>query len=143
MIDGIFNFGTKIIDKLFPDKNEAERAKLKLIELQQNGELTQMQTLFEHDLAQAKINEVEAGHSSIFVAGWRPAVGWVCVLAIAWNFLFQPTFNWVLLVANPESLRHLPSLPRADFGELFIILANMLGFGALRSWEKIKGIGTK
>ena len=70
-ISAALDLGTTLINKLFPDPAQASEAKLRLLELQQNGQLAIM-------TAQTDINKKEAASSSVFVSGWRPAIGWVC-----------------------------------------------------------------
>jgi len=93
-IGAIFDFGGKIIDKVWPDKTEAEKAKLKLFELQMNGELQQLAADLELAKGQLQVNAVEAQSSSVFVAGWRPAVGWVCVMGLLYTFIIRPLLAW-------------------------------------------------
>lgn len=81
-------------------------------------------------LAQVELNKIEAGHRSLFVAGWRPAIGWVCALGLAYAFLIEP----VLITFVDDAM--LPSAPVAVMMELVVA---MLGLGALRTYEKIRG----
>ena len=84
---------------------------------------------------QAAINRVEAQHRSIFVAGWRPAVGWLCVMALAYLWLFRPVFNDVLSLAGFP----LPSL-EIGAADVILLLSPLLGLGTLRTGEKIVGV---
>ena len=79
---------------------------------------------------QTKINEVEAQHRSMFVAGWRPSVGWVCSLAFAYHFIGFP----IIRTIYPDV-----DFPELDTEPLFTVLMGMLGLGGLRTFEKIKG----
>lgn len=89
-------------------------------------------------LAQLDVNKVEAAHSSIFVSGWRPAVGWVCVTGLGWNFIMIPMINLVL------DLKGLAiDMPLIDVSTMMPILVGMLGLGAYRTAEKIKGVANK
>jgi len=81
---------------------------------------------------QTKINEVEAGHRTMFVAGWRPFIGWVIGVALAYNFVLRD----LIIFAHPE-WRDLPAL---QMDELFTILFGMLGLGGMRTWEKKQGL---
>ena len=81
------------------------------------------------------INKTEAEHRSIFVAGWRPAIGWVCALALAFNYLVRPFWMWALSVWWPEA----PPPPALD-EMLWELMLGMLGIGTLRTLEKVKGI---
>lgn len=134
-LGSIFGFGSKVIDKLFPDKAEADRAKLRLIELQQAGEFKEIDAALEQSRQQTAINQEEAKSASLFVAGWRPAVGWVCVLALFAQFIGAPALTWLSLVAD------IPAPPAPpDWTQLTPILMGMLGLGWLRTQEKKAGV---
>jgi hypothetical protein len=79
---------------------------------------------------QTKINEIEAGHRSIFVAGWRPFIGWICGIALAYNFIVRDLFIWIL---KPIDIP-----PALQMEHLMTVLLGMLGLGGLRTFEKIK-----
>lgn len=117
--------------KLIPDRNAREAAK----EQFENQMLSAMTALVQGQLA---INQKEAEHGSIFVAGWRPAVGWICGLGLFWNFIVQPIFMWVAFLI-PEGA-DLASAPKLDIGELITILLGMLGLGGMRTYEKRLGV---
>ena len=85
--------------------------------------------------AQIEVNRTEAAHKNLFVAGWRPAVGWVCVLGMASNFLVIPMANFALAVVNSTI-----SVPVLDLSEMMPVLLGMLGLGAMRTAEKVKGV---
>lgn len=133
-LGSVFDFGSKVIDKIWPDKTEAEAAKLKLFELQQSGELQKL--AIDADLAkgQLQVNAVEAASASVFVAGWRPAVGWVCVIGLLYTFLLRPLLSWASGIAD------IPVPPQLDMGDLFTLLAGMLGLGSMRTFEKLNGV---
>lgn len=130
----VLDIGTKLIDRVIPDKEKQAEAKLRLLELQQQGELAVL--VAETDLAkgQLEINKVEAAHGNLFVAGWRPAMGWTCVAIFLANFVGVPLLAWV------SPLLTLPPPPRLDIGEVMPVLLGMLGLGALRTTEKVKGV---
>lgn len=87
------------------------------------------------DLAQMEVNKAEAGSSSIFVAGWRPFIGWVCGLALFYQFLLSPLAIWVgFMIGTP-----IPKPPTLD-EHLWELMFGMLGMGALRSFEKLRGV---
>ena len=115
--------------KLIPDKNAREAAKEKM----EAEMLVAMTSLVQ---GQLDINMKEAEHHSIFVAGWRPGIGWICGAALAWNFILQPIVSWGAFVAG-VNLEHMPTL---DTGELTTILLGMLGLGGLRTYEKKLGV---
>jgi hypothetical protein len=78
---------------------------------------------------QSEINKMEAQHRSVFVAGWRPFIGWICGLALAYNFIIRDVIAWVSPYAIP---------PAIQMDQLITILLGMLGLGGLRTFEKIK-----
>lgn len=113
---------SSILDKIFPDKTEADKAKAKLLELQMNGELQQV-------MGQIDINKVEASHQSLFVSGWRPSVGWVCSAALAYEYIVRPLLITFGLNAAPIEVDTLNTL-----------LFALLGVAGLRTIDKIKGV---
>lgn len=121
ILDGVLN--------LIPDKKARAEAKEKF----ESQILTAMVGLVQ---GQLEINKQEAGHKSLFVAGWRPGVGWVCVTALGWNYIFQPIIAWAVFAAGIE----LADAPRLDMAELVTILLGMLGLGGLRTYEKSIGV---
>ena len=131
-----FEIGGKILDKIFPDPEERDKAKIKLLELQQTGELARLTADTELAKAQMEINKQEATHKSIFIAGWRPAVGWCCAGAFAYHFILQPLLVFIMVNAGRAV-----ELPEFDMDALYTVLMGMLGFGAMRSVEKVKGAG--
>ena len=83
---------------------------------------------------QARINEIEAQSSNLFVAGWRPAAGWCCVGGLAFEYLLRPLIQWGLQIAKVAV-----TLPGLDMNLMFPLLGALLGLGTLRGIEKIKG----
>ena len=83
--------------------------------------------------AQLEVNKVEAGHTSLFVAGWRPFIGWTCGVALCYHFVLQPFFTFLLY-----SFGYPMDLPQFDMSTLTTILLGMLGLGGMRSFEKVK-----
>ena len=123
-----------IIDKLLPDKEAADRAKLKLIELDQEGNLAELGARVELNKAQADINKQEAAHDSLFVAGWRPFIGWTCGLGVFWQFVGLPVTSFVIVTFSDDTI----ALPSPTENLLELVFA-MLGMGGLRTFEKLKG----
>ena len=124
-----------IIDKLLPDKEAADKAKLKLIELEQEGNLAELGAMVELNKAQADINRQEAAHDSLFVAGWRPFIGWTCGLGVFWQFVGLPLASFAIVTFSDDKIA-LPSIPAES---LFELVFAMLGMGGLRTFEKLKG----
>jgi hypothetical protein len=117
-----------IINNLFPDKTQEEKDQIAL-QMQQASIAAQAQA------SQNDTNKIEAASSSLFVAGWRPMVGWVCGTAFAVQFVFGPLGTWIAaLIGHPVVF------PTMDFGTILPILLGMLGLGVMRTSEKIKGV---
>lgn len=91
---------------------------------------------------QIEVNKAEAGHQSIFVAGWRPAVGWVSVAGLAYNFLAHPflLWAWALFQARGWVPADLTAPPPVDVEALLVLLGGILGLGVYRTAEKVKGV---
>jgi hypothetical protein len=116
-VDGVTAVGT-VLDNLFTSKDEKlthEEVRIRLAQ--------------QPDMAQTEVNKVEAAHRSIFVAGWRPFIGWVCGIGLINMFLFNPWLQWISGEAGPN-------LPENVIMELVFAL---LGLGTLRTIEKIQG----
>lgn len=113
-IDAIGN----AIDKVFTSDQEKLEAKAVLQKL-----------AMEPQILQAEINKIEASHRSLFVAGWRPALGWVCAAGLLFPFLINPVIQWFTGEQGPD-------LPLDAINELIFAL---LGLGALRTAEKFGG----
>lgn len=127
----LLGIGAKLIDRLFPDPAQAADAKLKLLEMQQNGELASM-------TAQTDINKIEAANVSVFVSGWRPFIGWVAGSACAWNWLGLPIATFLLTATG-----HPTNMTPADLGQMMPVLMGLLGLGGLRTIEKINNVASK
>jgi hypothetical protein len=81
---------------------------------------------------------MEAQHRSIFVAGWRPFIGWVCGIGLGYHFVIQPILKWVLVMAwQADAPAQLPGL---DVASLYNLIIAMLGLGGMRMYEKLKGV---
>tara|TARA_B100001059_G_C17765969_1_gene545564 strand:+ start:309 stop:710 length:402 start_codon:yes stop_codon:yes gene_type:complete len=120
---------TGLLDKFIPDADERNRLA---------HEIATMSERHAHELArgQIEVNKAEAAHSSMFVAGWRPFVGWSCGLALAWHFLGQPLVVFVTAYAGIQT----PPLPAFEMESLLTVLLGMLGLGGLRTFEKTKNV---
>ena len=97
------------------------------------------------DLAQIGVNKVEAESPSLFVAGWRPAIGWIGVLAMGYQFLAYPLFQWAwkYLQAMGWIPAGMEPPPVLDADQLWVILSGILGIAGMRSFEKTKGVASK
>ena len=106
-----------ILDKVIPDKDLREKLSHEIA------------TMADRQMsAQIEVNQVEAAHKSLFVAGWRPAIGWICGLALLYSTIISPILGiWV-------------TVPDVDTSLLTTVLMGMLGLGAMRTFEKTKGV---
>jgi hypothetical protein len=125
---------TKILDKVIPDPQAKAQAQLEMLRLNQAGEFKEIDSQLQRDLAQVEINKIEAGSDSFFKSGWRPAVGWTCAGGLAYQILIRPLIGWTC--ANLWGWTAPPSL---EMDTLLTLLFSMLGLGAYRTAEKIKG----
>ena len=130
-IAGIIDSVGKVAGDLITTDKERMQLELEGRKLDQAG-----------DLAQIEVNKVEAAHASVFVAGWRPAIGWIGAAALAYQFLLYPLMLWVWTWLQgmgwiPSTLQPPPVL-KAD--ELWVILSGILGIAGMRSFEKTKGV---
>jgi len=130
-ITAVLNIGSQLIDRLWPDPVQAANAKLKLFEMEKQGELAGL-------VGQLEINKVEAANPSLFVSGWRPFVGWVCGVGLAMQFLLSPLLTWGAAIIGIPLI-----LPSLDLGVLVTMLGGMLGLGGLRTLEKVKEVARK
>lgn len=119
-----------LIDKLLPDKAQNDAAKAALLQMQLKGELDEA-------VAQLTVNANEAENKSVFVAGWRPFVGWICGSAFAYCYILQPALQTLLVVfhSNFDPAK----LPKVDISQMMPVLLGMLGLAAARTVEKVSG----
>ena len=118
-----------VLDRFFPDKEKAAEA-------QRAIETALLENAAQINLAQIEVNKEEAQHRTVFVAGWRPFIGWVCGIALAWHFVGVPVTLFFIAWSGAE----VPELPVFDMNSLMTVLTGMLGLGGLRTFEKMKGL---
>lgn len=134
-LGSLADFAGKIIDKVWPDPGQAAAAKLKFFEAQQAGQFKEMDQAFALAQSQIGVNAIEAASTSLFVSGWRPAIGWICGAALGYKFVFAPLIAFLLGIFWKTV-----DLPVLDFSEMSTVLMGLLGLGAMRTVEKIKGV---
>ena len=117
-----------LLDKLIEDKDKKNAIAFELSTMAEKH----AQALAK---AQLEVNKTEAAHKNLFVAGWRPAVGWVCVLGMASNFMVIPLANFALALVESTVV-----VPILDLTQMMPVLMGMLGLGAMRTVEKAKGV---
>lgn len=126
----IFDAVTPVVNKILsyiPDPQQKLEAQQAL-----------MQGLYQWDAQQSAINVEEAKNSSIFIAGWRPFIGWTCGAAFAYKFVLQPFL--VFIIISCQIKFDIKLLPALDWAEMSTVLLGMLGLGGMRSFEKYNGI---
>ena len=135
IISGLFTAAQSLIERFFPDPEKKAAAQLELLKMQQNGELALLAS--ETDLAklQIQVNVEEAKSTNWFVAGWRPGIGWVCGAGLAYASLIEPFARFIAKVW----FGYTGEFPVISTDLTLQILMGLLGLGAMRSVEKIKG----
>ena len=132
MLQALIGPVTGILDKFIEDKDQ--KAKLA-------HEIATMAEKHAHEsaMAQVEVNKAEAQHRSIFVAGWRPFIGWTCGIPLAYHFIVYPIIIFAVMTF-PELPVPVDNLPEFDMDSLMTVLLGMLGLGGLRTYEKTKGL---
>ena len=120
---------SNILDKFIEDKDQKAKLAHEIATMAERHAQEQV-------LAQLEVNKAEAAHRSIWVAGWRPMIGWTCGVALAWHFVLAPVTLFAAALAGIV----LPSLPVFNMDSLMTVLLGMLGLGGLRTFEKSKGL---
>jgi len=129
MLQALIGPVTGLLDKFIEDKDQKARLA---------HDIATMAEKHAHEaaMAQTDINKAEAQHRSIFVAGWRPFIGWTCGFALAYHFVVAPLILFGAGWAGAE----IPELPQFDMDSLMTVLLGMLGLGGMRTFEKAKGL---
>ena len=135
MIQALIPVLGTLLDKVLPDQKAAAYAKLELLKLAQHGELAALDADVKLALGQMEINKADAQSPDLFRGGWRPAVGWTCVLGLVYTYVGRPLLPWFAAVFQID----VPPLPAIDTAELMILLGGLLGLGGFRTVERIKG----
>jgi len=128
LIDRLISPISNLLDKLIPDKDLKE---------QLAHDIATMAERHSHNIIkeQIEVNKIEASNKSLFVSGWRPAVGWTCCLGLAGNFLVIPFSNFVMALAGSDIV-----IPLIDVSTMMPVLMGMLGLGTMRTIEKINNV---
>lgn len=120
-VGAVADLATTVINKIWPDKTEAEKAQLAAALAIVQGQLD--------------ANKAEAASNSAFTSGWRPGIGWVCALALFAQYIARPMLQWGGIVTGHQW----PALPGID-DNLWQLMLGMLGLGGMRTYEKINGV---
>jgi len=127
-IDAIASLVSTVVDKIFPDADIEAQSKADALKSQLTAEL---QTV----VGQLEINKTEAASASVFVSGWRPAIGWICAGGFGYNFMVRPILNGLAVAFGFP-----PPFIGIEFEALGNLLFGILGLGAMRTAEKMKGV---
>lgn len=133
------DLGKDLINKIWPDPSQRAEQLFKLKELEQKGDLAELNAHVGLMMAQIEVNKTEAAHPSVFVGGWRPAIGWVCAIAIGYNYLIYSMLQWALALSGSD----IAAPAQLDLTDLWPLILGMLGISVSRSWEKRSGVETK
>lgn len=132
ILPAIIDIAGKIFDRVIPDKAAAERAKTEFAATAQAQD-------FQLLLAQIQTNAAEAASPNWFVAGWRPFVGWVCGVALAYTYVLLPLLQFAVFTwGSVDTVKQFAGLPKLDLEDLLPILLGMLGLAGFRTFEKVK-----
>lgn len=123
-VSAALDLAGNVINNIWPDKTEQEKAELALIVATVQGQMA--------------VNQTEAAHPSVFVSGWRPYIGWVCGMAFAWNWIGLPVTK-VALSLNGIDM----TLEPASMAEMMPVLLGMLGLAGMRTYERVEGVARK
>ena len=118
-----------VVDRFVETDEEKKAADILLMKVQQ-----------EPDKWQAEINKVGAGHRSVFVAGWRPFIGWICGTGIGLHFIVFPLLEWYTAYLSSLGFGTKVVAPSVEVGALMTLVLGMLGMSATRTYEKNKGL---
>ena len=129
MLQALIGPVTGLLDKFIEDKDQKNAIAHEIATLAEKQ-------AHESQMAQILTNREEAKSRSVFVAGWRPFIGWTCGFALAYHFIIAPLILFGVGIAGIE----IPALPVFDMDSLMTVLLGMLGLGGMRSFEKAKGL---
>jgi hypothetical protein len=122
-----------VVDKFVTTDKERLELQVEREKAAQDHEYRMEQLDQQLDIAQTEVNKAEAASGSLFVAGWRPAIGWVCAVALAYQFIGYPLLIWFAIDRHP---------PQMDMADLYPLIFGMLGIAGMRSFDKLKGVHT-
>lgn len=126
---------SRLLDKIIPDPEARAKAQIELLKSEREFDLKEFELVLRADEAQAEINKTEAAHRSLFVAGWRPFIGWVCGIAFAYHYILQPLLVFALAAQGRKV-----DLPEFSMESLLTVLLGLLGLGGMRTFEKIRRV---
>ncbi len=134
-ISALFDLGKSAIDKIWPDPIKRAEELRKLEEMKQRGDLEELNAQVKLLTGQMEVNKIEASSKNVFVAGWRPFVGWVCGLGLAYASIIEPLMRFIASTNG-----YTGEFPVIDTSITLQVLLGMLGLGVMRTREKEKGV---
>jgi hypothetical protein len=123
-----------VIDELFTSDEERMEKKIELYKAEREYNMKERELLSRQNVVQAEVNREEARSGSLFIAGWRPAIGWVGAIALFYQFVLYPLLLWLPQVKNPPK--------PLDYTLLYTLITGMLGIAGMRSFDKLKNTDT-
>lgn len=133
IIGDIINAVKDVVSEVVVDKDKRAELNVRIQELADKAD----ERFHEELMGQIEVNKVEAAHPSVFVAGWRPAVGWISAVGLGWQFVLAPFTEALARFAGWSG-----QMPVVDSEALMMLILGMLGIGAQRSFDKTKGVDT-
>lgn len=131
----LLEIGGKLIDRLFPDENARDQAKIELLKMQQAGELQTITAAIELHKNDAAIGQTEAASADPYTSRWRPTVGYILAAALAFYYVINPLILWVATLSG-----HAASVPAIGIDDhLWELISGMLGLSAWRTIDKLRG----
>lgn len=134
-ITAALDVGKILIEKIWPDVTKQAQEIRLLQELAQKGDLAELNAQVKLLTGQLEINKVEAASKNLFVSGWRPFVGWVCGLGLAYASIIEPVMRFIAKLND-----YTGTFPVIDTSITMQVLLGMLGLGVMRTREKEKGV---
>ena len=129
MLQALIGPVTGLLDKFIEDKDQKNALAHEIATMAEKQ-------MHEANMGQLEVNKAEAQHRSIFVAGWRPFIGWTCGIALMAHFVLFPATDFIVAYLGYD----VPPMPAFDMESLMTVLLGMLGLGGMRSFEKLKGV---
>lgn len=127
------DIGMKIIDKIIPDPEQKAKYQLDLMKLQQDGQFKELESTTQLAMGQIEVNKTEAASNDTYSSRWRPTIGYICAIALGYNYLIYPLLMWIAAYYKPGFVP--PPLVADGLMELVL---GMLGLAGLRTLEKIR-----
>lgn len=129
----LFDVIGKVVDRVVPDKQQAAHIQFETFKLMTGQESEALKADVQLALGQLEVNKTEAASPDFFRGGWRPAVGWICAFGLGYQILVRPLLTWV------STIQAWPVPPSLEMDTLLTLLFGMLGLGAYRTYERVRG----